>query len=100
MFPKQDRQELVLEQLYGLKAKFLSLQGQVNASRPDPLVSQVLVNIGDVLNGHILGAKMLAVTTISIDIFIPQGIMPGIDPDYDEFMHDETPSVDVDDIPF
>lgn len=100
MFPEQSRQEIVLEQLYGLKAKFLSLQGQVNAGQPDPLVAQVLTNMGDVLNGHILGAKMLAITTVSIDIFIPRNPLPGIDPDYDLRFEDQEGPDDHPDIPF
>lgn len=99
MFPEPDRQEKVIEQLYMIKAKFLSLQGQVNATRPDALVSQVLSQIGDLINGHIVGAKMMAVTTVTIDIFIPQGILPGMDEDYDERFDDDDDTPDVD-IPF
>ena len=100
MFKDPNRQELVIEQLYGVKAKFLSLQGQVNAGKPDPYVSNMLSVLGDILNMHIVGAKMMGVVVASAEIFIPQGVLPGIDEDYDERFADEYPNYPYDELPF
>lgn len=100
MFQDPNRQETVIEQLYMAKAKFLSMQGMVNATHPDPFVSNALNVLGDILNMHIVAAKMMGVVVASAEIFLPQGILPGIDDDYDKLDDDLVGDDDYDEVPF